>query len=82
LTHERILPEARILAIADVVEAMSSHRPYRAALGMDAALAEIADGRDTRYDAHFVDICTDLVVREGFTLIDGDDDPKLVLSNA
>ena len=41
LTAPEILPGARILAVADVVEAMSSHRPYRAALGMEAALAEV-----------------------------------------
>ena len=45
LTGDEILPEARILAVADVVEAMSSHRPYRAALGMEAALAEVRRAR-------------------------------------
>lgn len=55
LTRENISQEAKILAIADTVEAMSSHRPYRPALGVDAALAELEDGKDTRYDAAGVD---------------------------
>jgi putative nucleotidyltransferase with HDIG domain len=57
---EAILPEARILAVADVVEAMASHRPYRPALGMDAALNEIRAGRGTRYDQQVVDVCVAL----------------------
>ncbi|GHD53178.1 hypothetical protein GCM10017083_29570 [Thalassobaculum fulvum] len=57
--------EARIIAVADVVEAMCSHRPYRPALGKDAALAEIRDGRATRYDPAVVDACL-TVWREGF----------------
>ena len=52
-----ILPEARILAVADVVEAMASHRPYRPALGIEAALAEIRAGAGTRYDSPAVDAC-------------------------
>jgi HD-GYP domain-containing protein (c-di-GMP phosphodiesterase class II) len=43
--------EARILAIADVVESMASHRPYRAAIGIEPALAEIEGGMGKRYDA-------------------------------
>lgn len=57
LKGEAILPEARILAVADVVEAMSSHRPYRAALGLDAAFKEIAKGRARLYDPQVVDAC-------------------------
>ena len=57
LKGEAILFEARILAVADVVEAMSSHRPYRAGLGVDRALAEIERGRGTAYDAEAVDAC-------------------------
>ena len=48
---------ARIIAVADVVEAMSSHRPYRAGLGIDAALAEVTAGRGVRFDADAVDAC-------------------------
>jgi len=52
-----ILPEARILAVADVVESMASHRPYRPARGMDAALAEIEQGRGIKFDSAVVDAC-------------------------
>ncbi len=48
LTGAQILPEARVLAVADVVEAMSSHRPYRAALGIEPALAEIRENAGVR----------------------------------
>jgi PAS domain S-box-containing protein len=60
LTDGEIPPEARILAVADVVEAMASHRPYRAALGLDAALDEIMRGRGRLYDPDVVDACRDL----------------------
>ncbi len=52
-----ILLEARILAVADVVEAMSSHRPYRPALGLDKALDEVARGEGTLYDPEVVRAC-------------------------
>lgn len=55
LKGDQILLEARILAVADVVEAMTSHRPYRAALGIEAALAEIDGKRDKLYDPLIVD---------------------------
>lgn len=66
LVGEQIILESRILAVADVVEAMTSHRPYRPALGIDAALAEIASGRGVKYDAAVVDTCISLFRREGF----------------
>jgi len=47
--------------VADVVEAMSSHRPYRASLGLETALAEIFEGRGKRYDADAVDACLELM---------------------
>ena len=50
LKGDDILLEAKILAIADVLEAMSSHRPYRPALGVDIALQELMDGAGTKYD--------------------------------
>ena len=59
--------EARILAVADVVEAMSSHRPYRAALGLPRALDEIRSGRGRIYDAEAVDACLALMNGGGFT---------------
>jgi PAS domain S-box-containing protein/putative nucleotidyltransferase with HDIG domain len=61
---EDILLEARILAVADVVEAMSSHRPYRAALGLDKALDEIVRNSGVLYDQQVVAACV-RVFREG-----------------
>ncbi len=57
ISGDDILIEARVLAVADVVEAMVSHRPYRPALGVDAALKEIQAGRGTRYDVGAADAC-------------------------
>ncbi len=68
LKGEEILIEARILAVADVVEAMASHRPYRPALGMDAALQEIEKNRGILYDPAVVDICLMLIREKGFQL--------------
>jgi PAS domain S-box-containing protein/putative nucleotidyltransferase with HDIG domain len=65
LTGEDILPEARILAVADVVEAMASHRPYRPALGLEAALAEVRAGAGVRFDADAVAAC-EQVFAQGF----------------
>jgi len=56
-----ILLEAKIIAVADVVEAMSSHRPYRPSLGIAAALNEVRSGRGTRYHAASVDACVYLI---------------------
>ena len=67
LKGDQILPEARILAIADVVEAMMSHRPYRAALGIDAALAEIEQGKRRLYDPAAVEACIALFRHKGFS---------------
>ena len=60
LLGDAILMEARILAVADVVEALSSHRPYRPAMGMEKALEEIRRGRGVRYDMRVVDACMKL----------------------
>jgi PAS domain S-box-containing protein len=68
LKGEEIMIEARILAIADTVEAMCSPRPYRPAAGMDAAIDEINRGAGLRYDQHLVAACTRLVRQHGFTL--------------
>ena len=65
LKGEEILPEARILAVADVVEAMASHRPYRPSLGLEAALAEVHAGAGRRYDAAAVAAC-ERVFAQGF----------------
>ncbi len=61
LLGDEILPQARVLAVADVVEAMTSHRPYRAGLGLPAALEEIKNGRGILYDSPAVDACLDLL---------------------
>jgi HD-GYP domain-containing protein (c-di-GMP phosphodiesterase class II) len=57
LVGEQILLEARIRAVADTVEAMTSHRPYCPAIGPNAALQEICRGHGTLYDAAVVDVC-------------------------
>lgn len=67
LTRDQILLEARIIAVADVVEAMSSHRPFRPALGTDTALEEVSRERDILYDPHAVDACLQLFGEKGFT---------------
>jgi len=66
LCGSRILLEARILVIADVVEAMASHRPFRPALGIDAALEEIIGGRGMLYDVEAADACLKLFREKGF----------------
>lgn len=55
-----ILLEAKILAVADTIESMASHRPYRAAIGIDKALDEISKNKDKLYDAKVVDTCLEL----------------------
>jgi HD-GYP domain-containing protein (c-di-GMP phosphodiesterase class II) len=57
LKGDEILLEAKIIALADVVEAMSSHRPYRPALGIDRALEEISQNKGIFYDPEVVDAC-------------------------
>jgi PAS domain S-box-containing protein len=64
LTRDELLLESRILAVCDVVEAMSSHRPYRPGLGMGAAVRELQTHRGTLYDADVVDACVGML-REG-----------------
>ena len=68
LKGESILLEARILAVADVVEAMSSHRPYRPGLGIDKALEEIERGRGTAYNTTVADACLKLFRDRGYTI--------------
>ena len=67
LAGDEIILEARILAVADVVEAMASHRPYRPALGIDAALEEIEQHSGGLYDAAVTEACVELFRRQGFT---------------
>lgn len=66
LIGEEILLEARILAVADVIESMISHRPYRPALGLDKAMEELARGRGTLYDPKVADACLTLFTEKGF----------------
>jgi len=68
LKGEEILLGARILAVADVVEAMSSHRPYRPGLGIDAALEEIIRLRSKHFDPQAVDACVALFREQGYAL--------------
>jgi putative nucleotidyltransferase with HDIG domain len=70
LCDGQILPEARVLAVADVVEAMMSHRPYRAALPPEVALEEIEDGSGVRYDADVVAACLVLFRERDFRFSD------------
>ncbi len=69
LKGDEILLEAKILAVADVVEAMISHRPYRAGLGVDAAIDEISRHRGVLYEPTVVDACLLLLREPGFSLI-------------
>lgn len=67
LKGDDILPEARIMAVADVVEAIASHRPYRAGLGLDKALDEISKNSGVLYDPQVVDACLTLFKQKGFS---------------
>lgn len=66
LKGDSIIEEAKVLAVADVVEAIASHRPYRAALGIETGLAEIEKGRGTLYDPVIADACIALFRQDGF----------------
>jgi PAS domain S-box-containing protein len=66
LTEGEITPEAKILAVADVVEAMASYRPYRPALGIDRALKEITDNKGKLYDPQAVEVCVRLFIENDF----------------
>ncbi len=66
LTSSKILIEARILAVADVVEAMASHRPWRPALELQTALDEIRGGSGELYDADVVHACLSAFAEQGF----------------
>ena len=70
LTGDAILLEARIIAVADVVEAMASHRPYRPALGIERALSEIEQNRGRLYDGAVADACLRIFREQGFVLAD------------
>jgi PAS domain S-box-containing protein/putative nucleotidyltransferase with HDIG domain len=69
LKGDDILLEARILSIADVVEAIAFHRPYRPAVGINLALEEISENKGILYDADAVDACLKLFREKGYTLV-------------
>lgn len=66
LAGDQLLPGTKVIMVADVVEAMASHRPYRAALGIEAALAEIESGAGSRYDAEVARACARVFNEGGF----------------
>jgi PAS domain S-box-containing protein len=66
LSGDDISAFARVIAVADVVEAMSSDRPYRPAIGVEPALREIEEGRGERYDERAADACLRLFREKGF----------------
>ncbi len=70
LKGENTLPESRILAVADVLEAMASKRPYRAALGIEAAIHEIETHRGSVFDPEVVDAMHRLFREKGYQLPD------------
>ena len=65
---EEILPEAKVLAVADVVEAIASHRPYRPAHGIDKALEEITKNKGILYDPEVVEVCLRIFQEKRFVL--------------
>ena len=67
LAGTEILLEARILTVADVVEAMASHRPYRDAHGLNLAMDEISQNRGILYDPEVVDVCLRVFQEKRFT---------------
>ena len=67
LRGDEICLEARVVAVADVVEAMASHRPYRPALGIEVALEEIKAHRGTKYDENVVDACLTVIIDQDFS---------------
>jgi PAS domain S-box-containing protein len=69
LKGDEIIMEARIMAVADVVEAMASHRPYRPSLGIDVALEEIEKNRGILYDAAVADACLRLFREKSYALV-------------
>jgi len=79
LGGSEICLEARIIAVADVVEAMSSHRPYRSSLGINQALEEILQYKGVRYDPEVVDTCIALFTEKGFNF---DQEPSRIASLA
>jgi len=76
----RICIEAKIMMVADVVEAMQSHRPYRPSLGQRAALKEIEKNENNKFDPLVVRVCLDLFRKDGYKIDDSPHDFKIPLS--
>ena len=70
LRADELLVGSKVLMVADVVESMMSHRPYRAALGADAALEEVERGAGVLYDSHVASACIRLFRERGFSLLE------------
>ena len=68
LKDQQILPEARVLAVADVLESMASHRPYRPALGIEVAIKEIDDHKGILFDQQVVDTVLKMIREKGYQL--------------
>jgi len=67
LKADEIMIEARIICVADVLEAMSSHRPYRPVLGLDEAVREITENENVLYDGNVVNACRTVIINKGFS---------------
>jgi putative nucleotidyltransferase with HDIG domain len=67
VSNDEILVEAQIMSVADVVEAMASHRPYRPALSIEQALLEISQQKGILYSTEVVDACLKVFTKKGFT---------------
>jgi HD-GYP domain-containing protein (c-di-GMP phosphodiesterase class II) len=67
VSGDDILPESRVLTVADIVEAMASHRPYRPGLGIDVALGEIDKNKGRLYDPEVAAACQALFNEKGFS---------------
>lgn len=78
LKGEEIILEARIVAVADVVEAMASHRPYRPSLGVEAALREVRNGAGKYFDPAVVQACIDIFHDNDITALDDGKELPLV----
>ena len=79
LKGDQICEEAKLLGVADVIEAMCSHRPYRPGLGLEAALAEVRDGAGSRYDTSYVEACAAVVEAPDFQWLDAEELSAAVL---
>jgi len=78
LKGEQIIMESRILAVADVVDAMTTHRPYRPALGLGVALDEIKKGRGIIYDNETVDACLEVIEQREKRIMIVDDEMSIL----